>query len=130
MEKENLLRIRGTEALVTLGPSTLSWSFHKKPARRHESISVSIPFNEIITVQKCHIKQEETPENVPDINFTVYHVSRTSSHRWSLKVVTFTAQDTQMAHSWVQAIQKKIIQTGDKRPKKLLVFINPYGGRG
>ncbi|XP_063792592.1 ceramide kinase-like isoform X2 [Pseudophryne corroboree] len=65
----------------------------------------------------------------PSHQFTVFHVCR-KSQRWSLQVVTFTAPDAQVAHSWVQSIQERIHQTGHLRPRKLLVFINPYGGCG
>ncbi|KAM5145512.1 LOW QUALITY PROTEIN: ceramide kinase-like [Mantella aurantiaca] len=61
----------------------------------------------------------------------VYHVLRKSCKRWSLQMVTFKAPDAHVAHSWVQRIEEKIQQTvGHARPRKLLVFINPYGGRG
>ncbi|XP_056396081.1 ceramide kinase-like, partial [Hyla sarda] len=79
----------------------------------------------------CVSRVLETSKSSPAATIkSIYHVSRTPSRCWSLQVVTFTAEDAQIAHSWVQAIQKKITQTGHTRPKKLLVFINPYGGRG
>uniref|UniRef100_A0A8C5PK33 Ceramide kinase n=1 Tax=Leptobrachium leishanense TaxID=445787 RepID=A0A8C5PK33_9ANUR len=47
--------------------------------------------------------------------------------RWIPEAVTFTAPNAQVAHSWVQKLQERIRST---RPRKLLVFINPYGGKG
>ncbi|KAM4018980.1 ceramide kinase-like isoform 2-T2 [Anomaloglossus baeobatrachus] len=133
MEKENLmcsLRLKGIEVSLVLEQSTLSWSFNKRQACRKKSFTVSIPINEIVTVHPGDGKQQTKAISAPSNQFTVYHVSRTSSQRWSLQMVTFTAPDAQVAHSWVQAIQKKMTETGHPRPKKLLVFINPYGGRG
>ncbi|KAG8554691.1 hypothetical protein GDO81_003865 [Engystomops pustulosus] len=133
MEKENLmclLRIKGTEVSLVLEQSVLSWTFNKRRAYRKKSLTVAIPVNEIVTVRLGDGKQQ-TKGVAPSTQFTVYHVSRkSSSKRWSLQMVTFTAPDAQVAHSWVQAIQKKMFETGHTRPRKLLVFINPYGGRG
>ncbi|XP_073446982.1 ceramide kinase-like isoform X2 [Dendrobates tinctorius] len=133
MEKENLmcsLRIKGTEVSLALEQSNLSWSFNKRRACRKKSITVSIPVNEIVTVHPGDSKQQTKRISAPSNQFTVYHVSRKSSQRWLLQMVTFTAPDAQVAYSWVQAIQKKLSEIGHPRPKKLLVFINPYGGRG
>lgn len=135
MENENLmcsLRIKGTEVSLALEPSSLSWTFNKRRACRRKSNTVGIPVNEIITVRPGDSKQQTKYQSIsaPSNQFTVYHVSRKSSQRWSLKLVTFTAPDAQVAHCWVQAIQKKMFETGHRRPRKLLVFINPYGGRG
>ncbi|XP_056394620.1 ceramide kinase-like isoform X1 [Hyla sarda] len=133
MEKENLmssLRIKGTEVSLALEQFTLTWSFNKRWACRKKRITVSIPVNEIAAVCPGDSKQQTKSISAPSNQFTVYHVSRMSSQRWSLQLVTFTAPDAQVAHSWVQAIQNKMFEPGHTRPKKLLVFINPYGGRG
>ncbi|XP_044162355.1 ceramide kinase-like isoform X1 [Bufo gargarizans] len=133
MEKENfmcLLRIKGAEVSLALEPSTLSWTFNKRQAYRKKSMTVSVPVNEIVTVCLGDNKQQTKQLSAPSNQFTVYHVSRKSSQRWFLQMVTFTASDAQVAHSWVQAIQKKMCEIGHTRPRKLLVFINPFGGRG
>ncbi|XP_075691444.1 ceramide kinase-like [Rhinoderma darwinii] len=132
METENLMclvRIKGTEVSLAL-ESSLSWTFTKKRAFRKKSITVSVPVNEIVNVRPGDGKPKTKRINAPSNEFTVYHVSRKTSQRWSLQLVTFTAPDAQVAHSWVQAIQKKMFQIGHTRPRRLLVFINPYGGRG
>ncbi|KAM3910590.1 ceramide kinase-like [Leptodactylus fuscus] len=133
MEKENLiclLKIKGTEVSLALEPSTLSWSYNKRRVFQKKGITDSIPLNEIVTVVLGDTKEQTKSISAPSNQFTVYHVCRKSSQRWSLEGVTFTAPDAQVAHSWVQTIQKRMAETGQIRPKKLLVFINPYGGRG
>ncbi|XP_068104558.1 ceramide kinase-like [Hyperolius riggenbachi] len=133
MEKEyltSLLKLSGHEVSVTLVQDSLNWLYSKKPAFKPKS-EVCIPLNEIITVQQGNAKQQSKTINAPSNQFTVYHVLRKSCKRWTLQAVTFTAPDAQVSHSWVQSIREKVQQTGQQsRPKKLLVFINPYGGRG
>ncbi|KAG9477778.1 hypothetical protein GDO78_012997 [Eleutherodactylus coqui] len=133
MENENLLcllRIKDTEVSLTLEPTTLSWTYNKRWAFKKKSNTVFIPVNEIVTIHHGDGKGQAKKISTPSNQFTVYHVHRKSSQRWSLKVVTFTAPDAHVAHSWVQAVQKEMIETGQARPNKLLVFINPYGGYG
>ncbi|XP_018417321.1 PREDICTED: ceramide kinase-like [Nanorana parkeri] len=133
MERENimcLLRLQGAEVSVTLEQDTLNWAYSKKRTWRRKSQSVSVPVDEMVTVQQGDSKQQTKTIDAPSNLFTVYYVLRKSCKRWSLQMVTFTAPDAQVAHDWVQRIQEKIQKTGQSRPRKLLVFINPYGGRG
>ncbi|XP_073456489.1 ceramide kinase-like isoform X2 [Aquarana catesbeiana] len=134
MESENntcLLRLQGAEVSLTLEEEALTWSYSKKRTWKQKSQLVSVPVNEIVSVQQGDSKQQTKTINAPSNLFTVYYVLRNKScKRWSLQTATFTAPDAQVAHGWVQHIQEKIQQTGNTRPRKLLVFINPYGGRG
>ncbi|XP_075041120.1 ceramide kinase-like isoform X2 [Mixophyes fleayi] len=133
MDKDNLtclLKLQGTEVSVTLEHNTLSWTFNNRRAWRHKDITACIPVNEIITVQQGDSKQGTKETGAPSNQFTVFYVCRKSSQRWSLQMVTFTSPDTQVTHTWVQSIQDRVYQAGYRRPRKLLVFINPYGGSG
>ncbi|XP_072286690.1 ceramide kinase-like isoform X3 [Pyxicephalus adspersus] len=133
MESENmmcLLLLQGDEVSVTLEEDALNWAYSKKKSWRQKSPWVSVPVNEIVTVQQGDHKQQTKAINAPSTYFTVYYVLRKSCMRWSLQLVTFTAPDAQVAHEWVQHIQEKVQQKGPTRPRKLLVFINPYGGCG
>ncbi|KAH0628840.1 hypothetical protein JD844_010427 [Phrynosoma platyrhinos] len=62
--------------------------------------------------------------------FTVFFVQREQQERWSLGSLEFTAPPmSQMAVRWVNALQIWIRHHGITRPRSLLVFINPVGGR-
>ncbi|KAJ1094841.1 hypothetical protein NDU88_000025 [Pleurodeles waltl] len=66
----------------------------------------------------------------PENQFTVFYVKRSTGQQWSLETLVFTAQDRDLSHQWVQLLQQRTQQYGGRRPKNLLVFINPFGGRG
>ncbi|KAM4664405.1 ceramide kinase-like [Discoglossus pictus] len=128
---EALLKTKGQDVLVTLSEDTLSWTPQKKGILRRQGPTVYLPANEIVTVKQGDSKQPPKTPTAPSNLFTVFHVSRRSSQRWVLEAVTFTAQDAQVANSWVQGVQERIQQNGGHdRPRKLLIFINPYGGHG
>ncbi|KAM4696069.1 ceramide kinase-like [Rhinophrynus dorsalis] len=127
----SLLSLGSSEVVLTLSGDSLSWKLQKKCLcfRRKES-TTSIPIEEIVTVHQGDCKQQTKSINAPSNKFTVYHISRKSAQRWTPQAVTFTAQNSQVAHEWVNSLEEKIKQTGAQRPKRLLVFINPFGGRG
>ncbi|XP_014388646.1 PREDICTED: ceramide kinase [Myotis brandtii] len=59
----------------------------------------------------------------------VHCVKRARRHRWKCEQVTFCGADEQLCHLWLQTLREQL----DKltcRPKRLLVFINPFGGKG
>ncbi|KAM9324215.1 ceramide kinase-like [Gastrophryne carolinensis] len=134
METVNLmcvLRLQSTEILLRLEENSLTWTNAKPPTWRRKGVKASIPLNEIVTVEQGDHKQKTKSLRAPSNLFTVYHVVRKSSQRWSVEAVTFTAPDAQVAHGWVRSIQDSIRDTvGHTRPNKLLIFINPYGGSG
>ncbi|XP_063288619.1 ceramide kinase-like [Pelobates fuscus] len=127
---EALMRVKGYEMLVVLRDNTLNWVTHKKSTWRKKGPSGSVPVNEIILAHLGDCKQRGKSISTPSTQFTVYHVSRRSAQRWIVQAVTFTAPDAQVANSWVQTLQEQIHPSGNTRPQRLLVFINPYGGRG
>ncbi|XP_044299366.1 ceramide kinase-like [Varanus komodoensis] len=62
--------------------------------------------------------------------FTVFFVQRGKQECWSLGELEFTAPPaSQLALRWVNALQIWIHLHGVTRPKSLLAFINPFGGR-
>ncbi|KAL8164344.1 UNVERIFIED_CONTAM: hypothetical protein K2H54_049352, partial [Gekko kuhli] len=57
-------------------------------------------------------------------------LQREKEGRWSLGSLEFTAPpESELATRWVTALQIWISHHGTTRPKSLLVFINPAGGR-
>ncbi|XP_060759042.1 ceramide kinase [Neoarius graeffei] len=98
-----------------------------------------VPVCEIISVQETEDdcpstdvgKWQKVPQSLPESNqhaFTVSYVERTQKHRWRCSEVTLQCTDRTLCLQWVQAIREQLSLL-TIRPKRLLVYINPYGGK-
>ncbi|XP_022620275.1 ceramide kinase-like [Seriola dumerili] len=138
------LRIRNTAYDVSLTRSVLTWKrrtsspvYHPFRPSVHHSVSVS----EIISVR------EEDEENISRRRddgswkkikesegkdcrqaFTVLYVERCRQHRWRCAEVTFTCPEGALRQHWVSSIREQLAAVAN-RPKHLLIYINPYGGK-
>ncbi|XP_068611575.1 ceramide kinase [Brachionichthys hirsutus] len=61
-------------------------------------------------------------------SFTVSYVRRTRRHQWCCSDVTFHCTSLGLCELWIQVINEQL-SLFTNRPKSLLVFINPYGGK-
>ncbi|XP_030742014.1 ceramide kinase [Echinops telfairi] len=61
--------------------------------------------------------------------FTVHCVKRARRHRWKKAQVTFWCTDEPLCSLWLQTLRELLAKL-TCRPKHLLVFINPFGGKG
>ncbi|XP_030621216.1 ceramide kinase-like [Chanos chanos] len=98
-----------------------------------------IPVSEIIAVQETEVdagsKDDgkwqkmslKANESYP-FGFTVSYVERASRHCWRCADVTFHCPNGTLCLQWVQTIQERLALLTN-RPKSLLVYINPYGGK-
>ncbi|CAG0882190.1 unnamed protein product [Darwinula stevensoni] len=66
--------------------------------------------------------------NVKDFAVRVYYAQRSWKHRWKLCHVTFRSTDQALVSVFYHAI-RQAIAAEENRPKNLLIFINPYGGK-
>ncbi|XP_056243381.1 ceramide kinase-like isoform X2 [Seriola aureovittata] len=138
------LRVRNTAYDVSLTRSVLTWKrrtsspvYHPFRPSVHHSVSVS----EIISVR------EEDEENISRRRddgswkkikesegkdcrqaFTVLYVERCRQHRWRCAEVTFTCPEGALRQHWVSSIREQLAAVAN-RPKHLLIYINPYGGK-
>ncbi|XP_072529369.1 ceramide kinase isoform X2 [Salminus brasiliensis] len=98
-----------------------------------------VPVCEIISVQETEEdcpstdvgkwqKVPQTPAGSNQHAFTVSYVERTLKHRWRCSEVTLHCTDRKLCLQWVQAIREQLALL-TTRPKRLLVYINPYGGK-
>ncbi|ERE86458.1 ceramide kinase-like protein [Cricetulus griseus] len=94
----------------------------------------SVPVSEIIAVEERDVHEKQSSsgrwqkmEN--PFAFTVHCVKRASHHRWKWAQVTFWSSDEQLCHLWLQTL-RELLESLTSRPKHLLVFINPFGGKG
>ncbi|XP_030404220.1 ceramide kinase-like isoform X3 [Gopherus evgoodei] len=89
--------------------------------------SFCIPISEMVRVQLGGSGSSLTVEGN---QFTVFFVQREKHQRWSLGSLEFTVTPgSGLAPRWVDALQCSIQLHGVTRPRKLLVFVNPVGGR-
>ncbi|XP_062931769.1 ceramide kinase isoform X2 [Cynocephalus volans] len=93
----------------------------------------SVPVSEIITVEETDVQGKhhasgkwQKMEN--PYAFTVHCVKRARHHRWKCAQVTFGCADEQLCHLWLQTL-RELLEKLTSRPKHLLVFINPFGGK-
>ncbi|XP_071810524.1 ceramide kinase-like [Asterias amurensis] len=67
--------------------------------------------------------------NQDDFTFTVHCIRRNKQGKWRLRDLKFECMDEATRQSWVDKIQDGICKQGPVRPRSLLVFINPFGGK-
>ncbi|XP_054609219.1 ceramide kinase isoform X1 [Dunckerocampus dactyliophorus] len=86
---------------------------------------------EIVAVHKTHISDQTKATKHLQQNpcaFTVFYVSRMTQHQWRCSDITFHCANQELCERWIQTINDQLsLQTN--RPKSLLVYINPYGGK-
>uniref|UniRef100_A0A8C5LAE8 Ceramide kinase n=1 Tax=Jaculus jaculus TaxID=51337 RepID=A0A8C5LAE8_JACJA len=94
----------------------------------------SVPVSEIIAVEETdahgrHSASGRWQKMEKPFAFTVHCVKRARHHRWKWAQVTFWSSDEQLCQLWLQTLREQL-DTLTSRPKHLLVFINPCGGKG
>ncbi|XP_029378613.1 ceramide kinase-like [Echeneis naucrates] len=138
------LRVRNAAYDVSLGRSMLTWKRRTSSPVYHPfrpSVYHSVSLSEIVSVR------EEEEENIGGQRddgswkkireregkycrqaFTVLYVERCRQHRWRCAEVTFTCPEETLCQRWVSSIREQLA-AATFRPKHLLVYINPYGGK-
>uniref|UniRef100_A0AAY4D9X2 DAGKc domain-containing protein n=1 Tax=Denticeps clupeoides TaxID=299321 RepID=A0AAY4D9X2_9TELE len=98
-----------------------------------------VPVCEIVGVQEAAGRSQKSepgrwprvlqkPDKSQQPAFTVSYVGRGRQHRWRCSEVTFHCADWSTCHQWVQTIQEQLSLLTN-RPKRLLVYVNPFGGK-
>ncbi|KAM8973802.1 ceramide kinase isoform 2-T2 [Pelodytes ibericus] len=93
----------------------------------------TVPVCEIVSVAEAEIDEKSSHSRkwhhmCKPHAFTVHYVRRMKKHRWQCKAVTFWCSDEVLCCHWIQALNDLLDQQ-TCRPKHLLVYINPYGGK-
>ncbi|MFT7812547.1 ceramide kinase-like [Arapaima gigas] len=121
---------------VTLRGDSLTWSQNQDPGRAERN---SVPVSEIIAVEEAEPdaptkNRGRGPSTAPEVlearpsGFTVSYVERGRHHCWLTRDVTFHCPSRATCHQWVQTIRELLLML-TRRPRRLLVYINPYGGK-
>ncbi|XP_030914870.1 ceramide kinase [Geospiza fortis] len=92
-----------------------------------------VPISEIIAVEETEFNKKQRNigrwQKMAKLHaFTVHYVKKARNHRWRCRDATFWCVDEHLCNQWTQAL-KELLEMQKSRPKQLLVYINPYGGK-
>ncbi|XP_035528790.1 ceramide kinase [Morone saxatilis] len=133
---------------VVLNRSVLAWKETEKSQKRSSGSSSLSETAHSHAVQVCEIvavhKMEDGGQDNTDTErrqkkakqlsplyphaFTVSYVRRTRQHQWRCSDITFQCANQGLCEQWIQVINEQLSLLAN-RPKSLLVYINPYGGK-
>lgn len=136
------------EVEVAINCTALSWRGIEKSRKRNSVISSTVDtavsqvvqVSEIVSVHKMEEDHPETSgrkrrkrrgtqhNQLFPYAFTVSFVRRTSKHQWRCRDVVFFCPERSLCEAWVSAITDQLGHLSN-RPKRLLVYINPFGGK-
>ncbi|WIA21465.1 hypothetical protein OEZ85_000672 [Tetradesmus obliquus] len=92
-----------------------------------------VPYSEILSVRYLPIKRyclaltrQQRKHHFFELQVLRRHPGR--PWQWGLSTMQLSCEQQGVAKAWVQQIQAALQQL-DSRPKHLLVFVNPFGGR-
>ncbi|XP_055963071.1 ceramide kinase [Sorex fumeus] len=129
------LWVRRQRCAVSLEPARaqLRWWRSPGPGGAPGADACCIPVSEIITVEEVdrtpHMGGKWQKMERP-YAFTVHCVKRRRRrHHWKWAQVTFSCAEEPLCQLWLQALREQLEKL-TCRPKHLLVFINPFGGKG
>jgi len=134
----SVLNLHGKNYVVALTSSHITWhqEEHKeqKLVQKKGKAACKVLLEEIVAVSYEHDFERNKKkgkineiELFPNNYFSISYISRTRNHRWKCKKSLFHSSEASICQKWVESIRN--ILTGFNRPKKLLIFINPVGGR-
>ncbi|XP_070848552.1 ceramide kinase [Chaetodon trifascialis] len=133
---------------VILSTSVLAWKETEKSKKRRSGISSvfqtahshAVKVCEIVAVHKTKDDDQDNAETRRSQNkakqisppcpyaFTVSYVRRTRQHQWRCSDVTFRCANQGLCEQWIHVINEQLSSLTN-RPKSLLVYINPFGGK-
>uniref|UniRef100_A0A3P9GZH2 Zgc:158263 n=1 Tax=Oryzias latipes TaxID=8090 RepID=A0A3P9GZH2_ORYLA len=109
------------------------WSEVDKKSR--DKKTVSVPVAELVGVEegKVEVLPHKTVEDT-DKDFTVFYVKRSSSTGscgllWRLGRTQFSCPSRVLRDQWIKNLRTAVQTHTPLRPHRLLVFINPFGGK-
>ncbi|XP_066111149.1 ceramide kinase isoform X1 [Saccopteryx bilineata] len=133
----SVLWVKRQRCTVSLDPARalLRWWPSPGPgAGVPDAGACSVPMSEIVAVEETdshgkHYGSGKWQKMETPFAFTVHYVKRARRHRWKCAQLTFCGADEHLCHLWLQTLREQLEEL-TCRPKHLLVFINPFGGKG
>ncbi|KAG5838238.1 hypothetical protein ANANG_G00221660 [Anguilla anguilla] len=130
---ESVLRVGKKRYRVILNGLHFSWTQLDKQNR--DKKTVSVPVSELIGVEegKAEIQPQKKVEE-SELHFTVFSVKRGrhgggSARLWTVGRTQFTCSSRDLRDHWVTKLRAALREKSGSRPQRLLVFINPFGGK-
>ncbi|XP_029574461.1 ceramide kinase-like [Salmo trutta] len=104
--------------------------------KKNRDKTVSVPVSEVVAVEEGHVEvlpQRSVSEDT-DRDFTVFYVKRSSSGSsygllWRLGRTQFSCPSRDLRDQWMTQLRIALKTHSPSRPHRLLVFINPFGGK-
>ncbi|CAB1452614.1 unnamed protein product [Pleuronectes platessa] len=113
------------------------WNFNwtEVDQKNCDKKTISVPVAEVVGVEEGRV--EILPQKLvedKDKDFTVFYVKRSSSGGssgllWRLGRTQFSCPSRVLRDQWTEHLRTAVKTHSPSRPHKLLVFINPYGGK-
>ncbi|XP_038578531.1 ceramide kinase family protein [Micropterus salmoides] len=113
------------------------WHFNwtEVDKKNRDKKTVSVPVAEVVGVEegRVEILPQKSVEDT-DKDFTVFYVKRTSSGGsygllWRLGRTQFSCPSRVLRDQWTKHLRTALKTHSPLRPHRLLVFINPFGGK-
>ncbi|KAJ8370013.1 hypothetical protein SKAU_G00100410 [Synaphobranchus kaupii] len=130
---ESVLRVGKKRYRVILDGLHFSWTHLDKQNR--DKKTVSVPVSELIRVEEGRVKiQPQKKVESSEHHFTVFSVKRgrcggSSAGLWTVGRTQFSCSSRDIRDQWVTQLRAALMEKSGSRPQRLLVFINPYGGK-
>lgn len=128
---ESTLWIRSRRHRAVLTGWHFTWTEVDKKNRNKKTIPVS----EVVGVEegRVQILPHKSVEDA-DKDFTVFYIKRcsgggSSGALWRLGQTQFTCPSRVLRDQWIKHLRTAIKTHSPMRPNRLLVFINPFGGK-
>ncbi|XP_033825822.1 ceramide kinase family protein [Periophthalmus magnuspinnatus] len=130
---ESTLWIRSRRHRAVLTGWHFNWTEVDKKSRNKKTIWV--PVSEVIGVEegRVQILPHKLVEDT-DKDFTVFYIKRcsrvgSSGVLWRLGQTQFTCPSRVLRDQWIKHLQTALKTHSPLRPNRLVVFINPFGGK-
>uniref|UniRef100_A0A8C8DKX9 Zgc:158263 n=1 Tax=Oryzias sinensis TaxID=183150 RepID=A0A8C8DKX9_9TELE len=130
---ESSLWVNNRRCAAVLTGWHFKWSEVDKKSR--DKKTVSVPVAELVGVEegKVEVLPHKTVEDT-DKDFTVFYVKRSSSTGscgllWRLGRTQFSCPSRVLRDQWIKNLRTAVQTHTPLRPHRLLVFINPFGGK-
>ncbi|XP_072233202.1 ceramide kinase [Leuresthes tenuis] len=132
------LFLKHSQVEVVLNRSVFAWkeieenktseTAHRQTVQVCEIVAVHKAEDDDVTQTRGQQKKTKQLSQVFPNAFTVSFVRRTRQHRWLCSDVTFHCASQGLCEQWIQVTNEQLSLL-TSRPKSLLVYINPYGGK-
>ena len=98
-----------------------------KPLHRSETF----PSDPIVDQEKFveQIEFESPIDQKCSAGIIINYIKKASDNTWRIKKLSFHHPDHQVVAIWKDRLEQAVLKCSVDRPKKLLIFVNPFGGR-